>query len=301
MFSRFSLPLKVVATRDKSSKDIWADNIVDQYILRPDHDVFIDMSLAEFAADYTKNTNYGADTNDEGTRTTKKAKGDKEFKLKNGKSIRKRKKRAIIRYYKVRQDKDSERYFKNIMRLYLPHTKLDKPVEYETYEQWFHKGIYMFKDGTTQSICDVVNTNMETFEKCAHLMDECWEQAKKDESEQGDAWAAIAPSAEEDRMEQRKEQHELEKEAAEYIPEEDVTASFPEPDAQKSNYSFTVTKTDLVEENELKTMIRQMNHQQYEFLMFVRSWCLKLLRNERPGPFYVHLTGSAGCGKSHLV
>ncbi len=266
-------------------------------MLRPENDIFTDMSLAEFAADYTKNTNYGAKANDD----SQEPKDGKVVKLKNGKSIRKRKKRAIIRYYKVRQDRDSERYFKNMMRLYLPHTKLDKPVWCETFEEWFHKGIYKFKDGSTQSICGVVHQNMETFEKCAPLMEECWEQCKKDASDQGDAWAAIAPSAEEDRMEQHEEQHELEETQAEYIPEEDVTVSFPEPTTQKSDNTFNVTKTDLVGDNELKTMIRQMNNQQYEFLMYVRSWCLKLVRNEHPEPFYAHLTGSAGCGKSHLV
>ncbi len=298
---RFSLPLRVLAETDKSSTKIWAENIVEQYILRPEDGIFKDMSLAEFAADYTKNTKYKADADDEVPDTPKESKCGKTFKLKNGKSIRKRNKRAIIRYYNVRQDKDSERYFKNIMRLYLPHTKLDKPVEYATHEEWFYKGMYKFKDGNTQSICDVVNMNMETFERCAHLMEECWEQCKKDSEDQSDAWAAIAPSAEEDRMEQHEEQYELEETAPEYIAEEDVTVSFPETDSQKTEYDFRVTKSNIVEENELTKMIRQMNSQQFEFFMYVRSWCLKLLRNERPEPFFVHLTGSAGCGKSHLV
>ena len=300
-FFRFSLPLSVLAETEKSSTKIWADNIVDQYKLRPIEDIFTDMSLAEFAADYTKNISCGATANNDDSGTPKEPKSGKTFKLKNGKSIRKRKKRAIIRYYKVRQEKDSERYYKNMMRLYLPHTKLDKPMEYETYEEWFHKGIYKFKDGSIQNISDVVHSNMEIFEKCAPLMEECWEQCKKDSSDQGDAWAAIAPSAEEDRMGQNEEQHKLEETAPEYIPEEDVTVSFPEEHTQKSDYTFKVTKTDLVEDIELKTMIRQMNSQQYEFLMYVRSWCLKLVRNEHPEPFFAHLTGSAGCGKSHLV
>ncbi len=287
---RFSKPLRVLAETEKSSTNIWADSIVDQYLLRPESDIFTDMSLAEFAADYTKNNNSAAKASDDVPHTSKEPLSGKTIKLKNGKSIRKRKKRAIIRYFKVHQDRDSERYFKNLMRLYLPHTKLDKPVQYETYEEWFHRGVYTFKDGSTKSICDVVNGNMETFEKCAPLMEQCWEQCEKDNSDQGDAWAAIAPSAEEDRMEQHEEQQVLEETSDGYIPEEDVTVSFPDPKAPKSDYTFKVTKTDLVEENTLKTMIRQMNNQQYEFLMYVRSWCLKLVRGERPEPFYVHLT-----------
>ena len=229
------------------------------------------MCLAEFAADYTKNTNYGEKANDDGQNTSSKTKQGQTFTLKNGKCIRKRRKRAIIRYFKVRQEKDSERYFKNMMRLYLPHAKLDKPVEYGTYEEWFHTGIHTFKDGSTQRIYDVVHENMETFEKCAPLMEECWEQCQKDNTDQGDAWAAIAPSAEEHRMEQHEEQHKLEETAPEYIPEEDVTVSFPDPNTQNNDYTFRVTKTDIVGENELKSMIRQMNSQQYEFLMYVRS------------------------------
>ncbi len=81
-FFRFSLPLRVLAETEKSSTKIWADNIVDQYMLRPENDVFTDMSLAEFAADYTKNTNYEAKANDDSLLTPQEPKDGKTFKLK---------------------------------------------------------------------------------------------------------------------------------------------------------------------------------------------------------------------------
>ena len=296
------MPLRVLAETEKSSTKIWADSVVDQYELRPDHENFTDMCLVEFVADYTKNTGYKVKENhDNVPSTSKKNISGETFKLKSGKCIKKRSKRAIIRYYKVRQDIDPERYFKNIMRLYLPHATLNKPVKYETYEYWFNNGSYKFKDGSTQNICDVVYGNMEQFERYSPLMEDCWQQCQRDNDEQEDGWATIAPSAEEDRVNQHEEKQQLEEIAAEYVEEEDVTVSFPDSNTEQNDSSFVVTKTNIVEDYELRKMIRQMNSQQYELLMYVRSWCLKHLRNEHPEPFYVHLTGSAGCGKSHLV
>ena len=293
--------MHVLAVTDKSSTKIWAESVVDQYILRPETDTFRDMCLAEFVADYTKKTGYKMKEHDENAPSTSDdTETVKTFKLKNGKCMRKRNKRAIIRYFKVLQDKDSERYFKNMMRLYLPHTKFDKPGEYDTYEEWFHGGIYKCKDGNTQRISDIVSRNIEQFERYSSLMDDCWQQCKKDNNEQEFGWASIAPAAEEERIEQHEEKEELAEVSEEYIEEEDVTVSFPES-APAKDPSFIVSKTNLVGERDLRSMIRQMNSQQYEFLMFVRSWCLKHIRNEHPDPFYVHLTGSAGCGKSHLV
>ncbi len=276
--------------------------MVNQYELRPEHEIFTDMCLVEFVADYTKNTGYKVkENNDNVPSTSKKKISGETFKLKNGKCIKKRNKRAVFRYYKVRQDIDPERYFKNLMRLYLPHTTLKKPVKYETYEDWFTNGSYKFKDGNTQSICDIVYGNMEQFERYSPLMQGCWEQCQRDNDEQEDSWATIAPSAEEDRIDQHEERQQLEQVAEEYVEEEDVTVSFPDSNTRRNDPTFMVTKTNIVEDNELKKMIRKMNNQQYELLMYVRSWCLKHIRNERPEPFYVHLTGSAGCGKSHLV
>jgi hypothetical protein len=44
-----------------------------------------------------------------------------------------------------------------------------------------------------------------------------------------------------------------------------------------------------------------MNTKQNHIFYFVRDWCLNFVHNKEPDPFFLHITGGAGTGKSHLI
>ncbi len=130
---RFSLPLKVLTKKNKDSSEIWTANIVDRYLARPNTEMFNNMTLAEFAVDYQKAPFVGQGHN------AKKQKSKKDiYKLRGNMGfIQKRGKRAIFRYYKGNVDKEPDRYYKNLIRLYYPHRKLELMSPYKSYEEMF--------------------------------------------------------------------------------------------------------------------------------------------------------------------
>jgi exonuclease III len=44
-----------------------------------------------------------------------------------------------------------------------------------------------------------------------------------------------------------------------------------------------------------------MNSDQQKVFYHIRNWCLEKIQGKNPQPFYIHVTGGAGTGKSHLV
>ena len=290
---RFSLPLKVLQQKNKASSQIWTANIVDRYLARPNQAVFINMTLAEFAADYQRHAVSNTDDNDTKKENVYKLVGDMGY-------IHKRGKRAIIRYFKANVTREPERYYKNLIRLYFPHRKLEILPPYQSYEEMFFRSKTLNAEHNVVSICDIVQDNLSKFEKNAVMMEDCWEECRNSTGDDQFAWADLAPSTEEDRLNQVDEREEMEQLDEDYIEDEPVSQSFPN-EIDTTQQAYTIASTPMVATNELNEMIRKMNDQQYPFLMHIREWCLKTIRGEKPDPFYIHLTGSAGTGKSHLV
>ena len=290
---RFSLPMKVLSKKNKDSSQIWTANLVDRYLARPNTATFNNMTLAEFAADYQRHPVSSTDHNSTQRKNVYKLRGDLGY-------IHKRGKRAIIRYFKANINKDPERYYKNLIRLYFPHRKLEILPPYESFEEMFFRGITLNAEHEVVTISDIVHENLEKFEKNAAMMDDCWEECRNNKGDDQCAWANLAPGSEEDRLNQIDEKEEMENCNEDYIEDEPVSASFPD-EVPETPKAYAIANTPMVDTNELNEMIRKMNDQQYPFLMHVRDWCLKTIRGEKPEPFFIHLTGSAGTGKSHLV
>ncbi len=286
---RFSLPLKVLSQKNKASSQIWTANIVDRYLARPNLAVFNNMTLAEFAADYRRH----AVSNSDDKANVYKLTGDMGY-------IQKRGKRAIIRYFKANVNREPERYYKNLIRLYFPHRKLEILPPYQSYEEMFFRSKTLNAEHNVVSICDIVQDNLSKFEKNAVMMEDCWEECRNNKGDDQFAWADLAPSTEEERLNQVDEREEMEQLDEDYIEDEPVSQSFPD-EIETAQQAYTIASTPMVTTNELNEMIRKMNDQQYPFLMHIREWCLKTIRGEKPDPFFIHLTGSAGTGKSHLV
>jgi hypothetical protein len=189
----------------KDATNIWQTNIIERYWARPLEQPFIDMCLADFAAEYRmvqkkQNDNEDDDGNDDDTETG----ATKVYELLDNKgAISKRNKTAVIRYLKISKKKDSERHHATLLRMYMPHRgKQLKPAE-DTFEGHFMSG-HVLVDGENVSIRDVVVRNMDKYEHDADIIDEAW-TAVQNGTTLADGWAEIAPGAEEQRDEERDE------------------------------------------------------------------------------------------------
>lgn len=50
----------------------------------------------------------------------------------------------------------------------------------------------------------------------------------------------------------------------------------------------------------IRPLLRTMNEGQKKVFYFLRGWCLEKMQGKGPQPFFIHVTGGAGTGKSHL-
>ncbi len=161
---RFSLPIKLLSQKNQDSSQIWTANMVDKYLARPDTTTFSNMTLAEFCADYERCPSEGSSVG-KPKPNVHKLKGDMGY-------IRKRGKRAIIRYYKANMHKEPERYYKNLLRLYFPHRKLETFPPHETFESLFLNGLSRNSENVVVKISDIIQENMSIFEKHSNIMEE---------------------------------------------------------------------------------------------------------------------------------
>ena len=111
---------------------------------------------------------------------------------------------AIIIFPTFSKDKDPQRHYLNLLKLFLPHQNKDViPPEYLSAEQFFLKGT-VIKNGKQEEISQIVLTNQNLFHKLQKEVDD----AIEDLNENGvpeDAWGEIAPNIEQQRLDQIKE------------------------------------------------------------------------------------------------
>jgi exonuclease III len=62
----------------------------------------------------------------------------------------------------------------------------------------------------------------------------------------------------------------------------------------------SLTSVELISDS-VKPLLRTMNANQEKVFYHIRNWCLESAQGKNPEPFYIHLTGGAGTGKSHLI
>ncbi len=217
--------------------------------------------------------------------------------------IRKRQRPRIIKYYKVPIHKDRERYYHNLLRLYVPHREWKLPQQFQTYEEWYTSGQICIPGKGSCAVSSVVDSNYSVYEQSADIIEQCEEEYRKGAiNSHEDAWADLAPGAEEDRYEQAEEMGDILHQHADHEREihqfQNMTDCPVMPVVSKDKVSNVRQR---VKEKELLEMIRLTNTKQYNLLMYVRNWCLKTVRGENPDPFFIHLGGSAGVGKSHVT
>ena len=208
---------------------------------------------------------------------------------------------AVIRYPHVSVKKDKERYHMNMLRLYLPHrTENIKPSNYPTYENYHLTG-HTIINGRKVQVKQVVEENMADFEPKTDELDEAWE-ALRNVVDLQDAWAAINPQGEQQRLDDMIDQ-------VRFDESDDDFSEIQIPELQQQNRScHKDTPRCAIEScnpqitpDQAQSMMRKLNEKQRQLFNYVSKWCDDKARDLTVPPFHIFLTGGAGTGKSHVI
>ena len=294
---RLSIPLSQLHMK-QDTNEIWLPNIVDKYLQRPLNTTFKSMCLATFASEYrfiSQSSPLEQDMNDteHGTTTLGNDHGTAKKRMKNS---------AIIRYPRVRIQKDREKYYQSIMLLYLPITKRDfKPSSFLTFEDYFLRGSYC-----DTHIQEVVKNNMLRYEPLAKDIDDLWEQLQSS-TNQEHAGAELFPHAEEERLEDASE---LESQLTDIEPQEQQEAILELPNntdvnGHQNDQSGILGSIETVHlpftQDDITTMLRGLNKEQRQLFNHVHNWTKRKIQDNTAKPLHIFLTGGAGTGKSQVI
>ena len=287
--ARLSKPLAQIQAiaAQNTEENIWMTSLEDRYRARPTTQEFEAMCQATFASEY---------------RVLPKAEGNKNkrkpivFKLQNNLGYIQKRTRgpnAVIRFTKFSETNNPEKYYESQLKLYLPF-RLDshlKPDQYESYED-FHNNAAVKVSGELKPVKVIVGENRMKYEKSSAALEQAWQQLLQ-EGPLEDAWSTVSPESDLARREALEDRDPTENDDR---LDGDV---IPELQEQREQAQTLVSVEWLGDK--MKPLLQSMNQKQKEIFYFVREWCLQKVQNKRPAPFYLHVTGGAGTGKSHLI
>lgn len=191
--------LRRLAEQDPDSTDIFQTSNLERYWARPSS--LTDICLAEFVAAY--NVVYKRSRTEENDSEVDECSLSQQLiTLQDGKgTVSKRKRPCIIRYMRISKDKDTEKHYSNLLRLFLPHRGKKLKPDNETYEGFFMAGEIPTNHGR-RYVRDIVPLNQSHFEHNADAIDDAW-QMIQEHGVTDEAWGDVAPNAEELRQEER--------------------------------------------------------------------------------------------------
>ncbi|XP_072052002.1 uncharacterized protein [Amphiura filiformis] len=214
---------------------------------------------------------------------------------------RTRGKPAVIRYPRVSVKKDSERYHMNMLRLYLPHRNEQiKPNAFTKYEDYHMKGNVNI-NGERARVKDIVKENMKEFEPATDQLDEAWD-AIQHVADLQDAWAAINPQGEQQRLDDK-----LDRNLVQDSDDEFAEIEIPELQSRQNIHQGDQPRCAIetcdpeITEEQAQRMMRQLNEKQRQVFNHVTKWCDDKARDQNVDPFQMFVTGGAGTGKSHVI
>ncbi len=319
---KISLPLRQLQENAGNSEEVWMTSQIEKYIGRPRTARYKNMSMAKFYSTHyqvssksdthpenqsdneSDNEQSENEQNDSSSQKTQKKNSRKTMpiKLKNCSSKMKERTRgkpAVIRYPRVSINRDKERYYMNMLRLYLPHTTKElKPPSYSTYESYYLHGNVTIS-GETESVQEIVRRNMKEFEPDDERVDEAWDALQQIPDFQ-DAWNSLNPQGEQQRLDDRLERN-LCHDSDDDLAEIEIPEFQQQQERQDLARCAIETCRPEITEEQAQSMMRQLNEKQRQLFNHVAKWCNEKARDHTVSPFHIFLTGGAGTGKSHLI
>ncbi|XP_055088463.1 uncharacterized protein LOC129457426 [Periophthalmus magnuspinnatus] len=283
---RLTKPIKQL--ENSSSEDIWMTNITDRYINRPDDSTFSDMCIAVFVSEYRVLCKGQTSRNP--------------ILLQNSMGAitkRIRTQPAVIRYARFSQTEHPELFYQSLLQLFLPYRVESDlmPPPFTAFEQFYTHGQIVLSNGSVCSVKSVVDANRNRFDKHTEDLETLCNEVSINANLE-DAWSALCPVQQLERLEDKEEGVEMAGEDhADFaeIPE----LAIPTDGIQSSINPFEKTKT--LTRQEGLNLIRSLNEQQMAIFTQIRHWCLQKINNQNPEPLHTFITGGAGTGKSHLI
>ncbi|KAM9699314.1 uncharacterized protein ACNS7B_003452 [Menidia menidia] len=285
---KMSRPMSFLEEMPSESSNVWMTSLSDKYKARPETAEYERMCMADFAA------------------TCRFVSSDKA----NVKGVlpllnelgfvqrRKNDKPSVIRYYHCSKDKEPERFYATLLRLYLPHRsdfELRSP-RLPTFES-FHNSGCVCPPGSNrvQSVKSVVKANKDRYEKNSQEIEEAREEFEESRDRVLDEWCNLAPESDVVRLQCDDELPDVDAEneqenVPDYCPE---SAGVPETRA--------VREPPAMDPAVQRQMYQNLNQKQACVFFAIRDWCLKLVCGLNPQQFFLYVNGGAGTGKSHLI
>ncbi|XP_066288772.1 uncharacterized protein [Branchiostoma lanceolatum] len=305
--SRLSKPLaaiqNIASAENGEEESIWMPSIMDRYKARPLEEPFQTMCAAKFVSEYRVVSFSGKQQDGE-----QPSRGTKKYVLNdNLGSVQKRTRSnpAIIRFAKFNKEKDPERFYLTLLKLYLPHYSdmQLKPEQFAKYEDFYLSGSVLLSERTgVLNVRDIVENNRCQFEKNREELEGARKEVENTSGDLDDAWAQIFPVQEQDRFECQDAQVKVQ-----LFDDEDIEDDIPDlaivdrTDKSKEQ-GFTLEKCQLqIASKTALPLMQSLNPMQQDVFYFVRKWCLETAAGKRPEPFHIFVTGGAGTGKSHLI
>ncbi|KAE8291439.1 ATP-dependent DNA helicase PIF1 [Larimichthys crocea] len=279
---KMSLPMSRLKDVSPESEEVWMSGLPEKYAERPRTPEYEGLCLAEFASQYR--TVYG-----------QQSKGKNAVPLLNDKGyVQKRTvgKPAIIRFPRFSEEKDPERFYRRLLKLYLPHRSNDdlKSEEFPTYEQFYKCGRKWGRE-----VRPLVDVMKKKYEGQGKLIEKALEKIRQ-EGLVVNAWNTFAPEVEVDRLEcinQREEINPNDEDEMDNVPDFAVDRS--------SSIAVPAIQAPKLSPDFVRKLYQSLNETQASIFYTVREWCLKRVWGDNPEQFFYFVTGGAGCGKSHVI
>ena len=300
------LPFTHLQKLEDNDENVYCKNIINRYAARP-HSLE-DMSLAEFAANYTykrENTNDAMQCEGDisgGSDTELQPDDDvsqqKIITLQNGLGcMRKRKKEAIIRWHNFNPEKEPEKHFRSRIMLFMPWREENKLCgNYKSYTDRYHVEI------------DKIQKIEDLFIHHEEEINDAFQQLQTVGPPE-DAWDSLAPGTEESQHAAQQEGITDERPMA----QEDIQTHIEQiineqPQSKNDSLSLKYTKEarkEILTAKKYNKYMQHLNEEQKVVVMYHRKWCketvIALKQNKPVKPYCLFLSGPGGVGKSHVV
>ncbi|XP_068069853.1 uncharacterized protein [Danio rerio] len=287
---KMSLPISVLLNKNPESEDVWMSGLIEKYRARPLTLEFEKMCLADFASNYR--VVYG-----------QQIKGKNVLRLLHDMGfIQKRTigKPAVIRYARFSEEKQPEKFYGRMVKLYVPHRHNEelKPEDFPTYQLFYKSGFVELPGhpGLRFPVCGIVKAYQQRYEKHGKVVDKAFEQLQQ-EGPSESAWTAFAPEVEVDRLECIAEQEDV---GPEEDDEQDEVPEFQPRNEDGDGVAPRIVAPQMSVEF-VRKLFRSLNKTQAAIFYTIRRWCQNRVWGLNPEQFFYFVSGGAGCGKSHVI
>ena len=293
---RMVISEKEIAELPDDSTDIYKRNMIDRYIDRPALEIIEQLCYAEILKRYQlvpkvdENDCQPEELVDEIVEVNHTSVGQypKVITTRLKEKLKCRRVERVLRYHVPNRHKEPEAYAHHLLFMFYPFRiesalKSGDPLSY-------HAKL------NEPGVLDTINRNKILTEPFSDLVDEAYARFRADLSTNLDSFA-------------QQENDEIDQELLETLGDNNG-----EDDVEDDNQPMcvetvtrNVTNISILNDNEINAKIRSLNFKQRQIFDIIHGWAkdfMKNLSSKAPKtilPFNLFLTGSGGCGKSHLI